>query len=135
LDDIIAWLNTQKAVVFSTLGAKEAKALTAVAQYKERVWLRILPNPEGLTACLEAGFSPKRLICMQGPFSKMVNSAIFRESGADVLLTKDSGAEGGYLEKVEAAHECGMTVAVLARPEEDGLTLDAVIDLIERGGV
>ena len=132
LPDLIHWLNRQTGTVFSTLGAKEVSALTAVDNYQNRIWLRILPDPAGLSACLSAGFSARRIICMQGPFSKELNAAMFRETRADILITKESGKTGGFEEKAEAALECGMRVAVLSRPcEEDGLTLLDMTKLIE----
>lgn len=134
MDELISWLNARQGTIFSTLGAKECASLTAIDGYKERVWLRILPDAAGLSACISKGFLPQRIICMQGPFSKEFNTAMFRASKADILLTKDSGTAGGYLEKLDAAKECGMTVAILARPhEENGLKLTAVLKLIEEG--
>lgn len=35
---------------------------------KERVYLRLLPNPEMLQSAIEAGIMPSHLIGMQGPF-------------------------------------------------------------------
>ena len=132
MDGLIGWLNERHGTIFSTLGAKEAAALTMVEGYKERVWLRILPDAAGLSACLAMGFPVRHIICMQGPFSKELNAAMFREAGADILLTKESGAAGGYPEKLDATRECGITAAVLSRPrEEAGLTLAAVSKLIE----
>lgn len=136
LEALIGWLNQRSGTIFSTLGAKEAAALTAIEGYKERVWLRILPDAAGISACLAAGFPARRIICMQGPFSQELNTAMFREAGADILLTKESGAAGGYPEKLAAARECGMTAAVLARPrQETGLTLAALVKLIEEGAL
>jgi precorrin-6x reductase len=132
VEELIGWLNERGGTVFSTFGAKEAAALTAVKNYKERVWLRILPDAAGLSACLAEGFPAQHIIGMQGPFSKELNAAMFCEAGADILLTKESGAAGGYPEKLAAARECGMTVAVLSRPQaENGLTLEALKKLIE----
>lgn len=136
MNGLIVWVNERRGTVFSTLGAKEADALTAVKGYKERVWLRVLPDAAGLSACLAAGFPARHIICMQGPFSKELNAAMFRETEADILLTKESGTAGGYPEKLEAARECGMTAAVLSRPrEENGLTLPALVKLLEEGAV
>jgi len=117
--ELLAWLRGQSGVIFSALGAKEASALTAVPDYENRVWLRILPGVKGLSACLDAGFPPRHIICMQGPFSREMNEAMFRAAGAAILLTKESGAAGGFAEKAEAARRCGMTVAVLRRPQDD----------------
>lgn len=136
MKELIGWLNERNGTVFSSLGAKEAAALSAIKGYKDRVWLRILPDAAGLSACLAAGFPARHIICMQGPFSKELNAAMFREVCADILLTKESGAAGGYPEKLKAARECGMTAAVLSRPrEENGLTLAALVKLIEEDAI
>lgn len=134
IGELIAWLNTTEGVIFSGLGAKEAKALTAVTGFESRVWLRILPFAEGLNACINAGFPARHIISMQGPFSEELNIAMFRAAGARILITKESGAAGGFSEKLAAARACGMTVAVLMRPgEEAGSTLDEVKRKIEGG--
>lgn len=132
MDALIHWLNTTDGIIFSGLGVKEARALTAVTGFESRVWLRILPAAEGLNACVAAGFPARHIICMQGPFSGELNAAMFRAVGATILITKESGAAGGFPEKLAAARECGMTVAALKRPdEESGLTLEEVKNMIE----
>ncbi len=123
LGALIGWLQDTPGVIFSALGVKEAASLTGVKAFEKRVWLRILPAPEGLAKCLALGFPEKHIICMQGPFSTELNEAMFRAAGADILVTKESGGAGGYAEKMQAARRCGMRIAVLLRPEEEGLTL------------
>jgi precorrin-6x reductase len=136
MDALIEWLNAADGMIFSTLGANQAHQLTAVAGFDRRVWLRILPFAEGLNACLHAGFPAARIICMQGPFSEELNAAMFRAAGADILVTKESGAAGGYDEKLRAARACGMTVAVLTRPDEGaGHSLQEVLQMIEGGAI
>ena len=134
MEAMIGWLNGIDGTVFSTLGAKEAAQLATVSDYRDRIWLRILPSPEGLSACLDAGFPASHIICMQGPFSRELNTAMFKATGASVLLTKESGATGGFVEKLAAAHDCCMTVAMLARPcEENGMTFNEIRHRIEEG--
>ena len=134
LASAVAWLSSVPGVIFSSLGSKEAEALTALPDFAQRVWLRILPSQKGLAQCLAAGFPPKHIICMQGPFSRELNEAMFRAAGAEILLTKESGAAGGFGEKLAAARRCGMTVAVLRRPEDsDGLTAQEWMQRIEEG--
>ena len=59
---------------------------------------------------------------------------MFRAAEADILITKESGVAGGFLEKLAAARACGMTVAVLERPDEEaGLTLEEAKRKIEGG--
>ncbi len=131
LTALTEWLGQQTGVIFSTLGAKEAAALTAVPDYAARIWLRILPDPAGLAACLAAGFAAKQIICMQGPFSEALNLAMFRAAHATILLTKDSGVAGGYGEKLAAAKACAMRVAVLSRPaEQEGYLLHEIMKMI-----
>jgi len=52
------------------------------------------------------------------------------------LVTKDTGAAGGFPEKVRAAAKCGVTVVVVARPlQEEGLSLSDCLALLrERYG-
>lgn len=134
MDELTAWLNETPGTVFSTLGVKEAAALQAVENYQERIYLRILPSLESLELAKQAGFPMKHLICMQGPFSRELNEAMFREVDAKIMLTKESGAAGGFPEKLEAARSCGMTVALLPRPGvEEGLTMGQLAKQIEEG--
>ena len=136
MEELVAWLSLQPGVIFSTLGTKEAAALAQVTGFSERVWLRILPAAENISACANAGFPPKRIICMQGPFSTALNLAMFEAASADILVTKESGATGGFPEKLEAAKRRGMKVAVLTRPrEESGCTLAELIKRIQDGAL
>lgn len=132
LEQLMSWLSSQPGTIFSTLGVKEAQALTVIPGYRERVWLRILPDIDGLSSCIDAGFPQKHIICMQGPFSRELNTAMLLAAGTDILVTKETGAAGGYPEKLAAAKECGITAAVLLRPKQDsGISLAMVIKLIE----
>lgn len=136
LDGLIPWLNQTEGTVFSTLGAKEASLLARAEGFAERIWLRILPLEESLRIVREAGFPAKRLICMQGPFSQELNEAMFRAADARILLTKDSGAAGGFAEKLAAARACGMTVALIARPaDDDGTPLCEIRARIEENAL
>lgn len=118
MEDLAAWLDTTAGIIFSSLGAKEAAGLASVKNAKSRIYLRILPLEEGLKKCRDLGFLPEHIICMQGPFSEEMNLAMFHAARAEILLTKDSGREGGLPEKLSAAEKCGMTVALLKRPDE-----------------
>ncbi len=110
---LLAWLEETPGNIFATTGSSAAEALV---RFKERVWLRVLPNTDSLRACLSPGYRPDRIICMQGPFSEELNRAMFKAAGARILVTKDSGAAGGFPEKIRAAKSLDMLVAVLERP-------------------
>lgn len=118
LAELAEELSRTPGTVFSSLGTKETAALSKVPGAAERIWLRVLPSVDGLKTCLEAGFPAKHIICMQGPFSKELNEAMFRACSADILLTKDTGSAGGFPEKLAAAESCNMKVFVIKRPQD-----------------
>ena len=136
LPGLVSYLNNSRDLIFSTLGGKEASALSAVEQAAERIFLRVLPRVESLNACLDACFLPAHIICMQGPFSKELNRAMFAETKAQILVTKETGVAGGFPEKVEAARELGMRVAVLRRPPDtDGITVKELANRLKEGSL
>ena len=120
LDEMISVLNENKDAVLSTLGSKSAPLLTAVSHYAERIRLRILPSQEAAHSLLQLGF--RQIIQAKGPFSVEDNIRHIRESGAKLLLTKESGRIGGYPEKAEAARRTGIRMLTLRRPQETGLS-------------
>jgi len=81
-----------------------------------RLIARVLPEPEVIAACRRLGFAPADIVAMQGPFSHQLNVALFREYGADVIVTKNSGLVGGTASKMSAAQELGLALVVIGRP-------------------
>lgn len=123
----VRWLNAHEGRALLTTGSKELDAYTGVENYRERLFPRVLPSISVLEKCVSLGFPGAHIIAMQGPFSRELNAAILRQTGADILVTKDTGAAGGFAEKLAAARDTGARVLVIARPsEESGLTLGEV---------
>ena len=107
----------QGETVFLTVGSHSLPIFSAAAKDRKcRMIARVLPQPEVVAACLAAGFSPADIVAMQGPFSKALNMALFNEYGADLMVTKNSGAVGGTDEKMAAAMELGLKIVVVQRP-------------------
>lgn len=111
--------------VLLTLGSKELAAFTGLADWRDRIVARVLPSPQVVAGCFDLGYTGKNLICMQGPFTHGMNVATLEQVGAKIMVTKDSGREGGFHEKLSAAREAGAKVIVVRRPEanEEGHTL------------
>lgn len=124
MEQLIGLLNALPGNILSTLGSKEAAALTKVSDYSRRVWLRILPNSENIEHCVSLGFDKAKIIAQKGPFSLEENTEHIKKSGAAVLVTKNSGNAGGYPEKVMAARECSIKLVTLGRPVENGVSLE-----------
>lgn len=125
-------LNRTSGNIFLTCGSKELAAFTKINGYRERVYARVLPMPEVLLKCAELGYKSSNIICMQGPFSKEINCAMLKETGARYLVTKDSGNVGGFREKTEAAAELGIYVIVIGRPQQvPGMSFEQVLAKLE----
>ena len=133
--DAAAKLQNLPGNVLLTTGSKDLKTFTAVKDYASRLFVRVLPSVESLTAALSLGYPASHVICMQGPFPQALNQAMVEAVGAKVLVTKDTGKAGGFLEKAEAARAAGAKLLVIRRPtEETGYTLDALLELLLKGG-
>lgn len=126
------WLENREGSVLLTTGSKELSAFAGVSGFSERFYARVLPSGEFFSQCRELGLGPKHIIAMQGPFSTELNAALLRQVEAKYLVTKDTGREGGFPEKLMAARQCGVTTVVIARPEEAGFTLEQVQDELRR---
>lgn len=134
--ELIEKLNSEGGVILSTLGCKEAAALTEVSGYPERVWLRILPDEKNIAGCAALGFPREHIIAARGPFSAEENISDIERSGAEILITKNSGAAGGYFEKAEAARRLGIKFFTVERPRENGISLEKANELLaERSGM
>lgn len=129
----VAWLAGHAGKALLTTGSKELDAYAAVPDYKERLYPRVLPTAGVLQKCEALGFPGAHVIAMQGPFSHALNAALLQQTGATILVTKDTGVSGGFAEKLSAAREMGATVLMIARPTaEEGLTLEQMQALLLR---
>ncbi|MGX8773565.1 MAG: precorrin-6A reductase [Bacillota bacterium] len=112
--------------VLLTTGSKDL-GIYAKAIDPELLFPRVLPLVSSIEACEEAGIPHRNIIAVQGPFSEELNRAVIRDYRTDVMVTKDSGAAGGFPEKISAARECRIPVIVIMRPEEEGLGFDEIL--------
>ncbi len=120
LPETIEYLNSNNKKILSTLGSKEIPMLTKIKRFSERFWVRVLPF-----AAIGCQQLPKsHIIAEKPPFSIAQNIAHIQMSGAEILLTKESGNVGGYQEKIKAAEICEIEVITIPRPVENGCTLE-----------
>ena len=115
------WANREENIkkkILLTTGSKDLMIYTAIDSYRDRVWPRILPDMDSLRIATELGYKKSNIICMQGPFSTEMNIAMIKSVGADVLVTKDTGATGGFDSKLEAALSSGIEAVVIGRPSD-----------------
>lgn len=115
----VAWLTTHPGKILLTTGSKELDAYAQLPDYRERIYPRVLPTIPVLEKCESLGFPGAHIIAMQGPFSHALNVALLHQTGAEILVTKDTGTSGGFAEKCSAARELGVTILMVARPAEE----------------
>ncbi|WP_243345843.1 precorrin-6A reductase [Parabacteroides sp. FAFU027] len=112
--DACQYLLDKPGNVLLTTGSKNLTDFVPLGA--DRLYPRVLPVPAGLEACSKAGIVPSHILAVIGPFSTEFNLATIRQYNIAYLVTKDSGNEGGFPEKLEAAEQAGITAVVIRRP-------------------
>lgn len=127
----VDYLEKTSGNVLLTTGSKDLKIFSALKDYQERLWVRILASHDSLELALSAGFPSSHIIAMQGPFSVDLNEALMRQFNLTILVTKRSGKAGGFEEKAQAVRRIGGTLLVVERPaEEAGETAEELLRTI-----
>lgn len=103
--------------ILLTTGSKDMHVYTADEEIKSRLYIRVLPGMDSIRLCEEQKIAGKQIIAMQGPFSQKLNEAIISQYQIGVLVTKASGKNGGFLEKLQAAKQEDIPVIVIENPE------------------
>lgn len=133
VEEAVSYLSGTKGRILVTTGSKELHFFTSLPDYQERVYARVLPSAQVVEQCQSLGFQGQHLICMQGPFSREMNTAMLRQFEASWLVTKESGREGGFGKKLAAAQEAGARVVLIGRPpEQEGISVEEGVELLRK---
>jgi len=127
MEECVLYLNNKDGNILLTTGSKDLDKFVNLPEFKERIYVRILPMEDSLKRAIELGFLNKNIICMQGPFSEELNVAIINTINAKYLVTKESSSSGGFSEKVESCIKTGAECLVIKKPVESGMTLEEII--------
>ncbi len=119
IDAAVEYLKGTEGNILATTGSKELAKYTAIPDYKERVFARVLSTSANVADVAGYGFEGKNLFAMQGPFCEELDYGMLLQINAKYLVTKDSGAPGGFAEKVNAARRAGVKIVMVGRPPED----------------
>lgn len=117
--------------IFLTTGSKNLQVFTDLIQEGKRIVARVLPDENVINHCLNCGLTPADIIAMQGPFSKKLNQAMLEQTGADVMISKESGKIGGADTKVSAAMEMGIPIVLIERPPVEGKFYNKIEDILD----
>lgn len=121
-------LYSTEGMIFVSTGSKDADAFKSL---RERIVIRVLNTEDARRKCEILGF--RKIICKKGPFTLDENITDF--SGCRYLVTKESGREGGFPEKEEAAARLGMAVIAIACPIENGFGIEQIENMVLEGKI
>jgi len=130
IPELIQLLNQNDDIILSTLGSNALEDLTKVRDYQSRIWVRVLAWKDAYENCRKLGY--QHIIAATPEISVASNIRHIQESGAKILITKESGNAGGYPEKIQAAEICQIRTITLIRPQETGLNPDEVKQILLR---
>lgn len=100
--------------ILNTTGSRNIERIMKIS-LKNRIVHRVLPTVESIQACISKGVKVDDIIAIKGPVSLELNKSFIKEYDAKGMLLKDSGIEGGTVEKLKACMELGITAFVIER--------------------
>ena len=128
IEECVKELEKTSGNILLTTGSKELGDFAKSKALRERLFARVLPSKESIEICESCGLAGKQIICMQGPFSKDLNTAMLKQYDIKYMVTKESGKAGGFDEKIEAAIEAGAKAFVIGKEKEShGLGFSEVL--------
>ncbi len=132
-ESCVRFLKAVQGNVLLTTGSKTLHMFCADPELRQRIYARVLPLASSLRACEECSVQPDHIFAVQGPFTEEMNLAMLHAADAAYMVTKDTGAAGGYSDKISAAKKTGARALIIGRPlEEKGLQLDEMCEMLEK---
>lgn len=113
--------------IFLGTGSKTIGEFTKNLKNK-KIIARVLPTSDVIKMCEDEGLNADNIIAMKGPFSEEINEQMYKHYEIDLVITKESGIEGGFLEKVNAAKNLNIPVVVIVREK---INYNTVVNEIE----
>jgi len=113
-EEAVAYLADKPGNILLTTGSKFVAKFIPLGA--ERLFARVLSTSDSLALCEQAGLNPVNIIAMCSVGSVALNMALLKEFDIRFLVTKESGAEGGLQEKIEAANQMNAEVIIIQRP-------------------
>lgn len=110
-------LKSLQGNILNTTGSRNVNKFTSM-NIENRIIHRVLPTIESIDICLKSGATVDNIIAIKGPVDKDLNKAFIEAYDAKIIVMKDSGIQGGTIEKIEAAIELDLWIAVIGRKDK-----------------
>lgn len=119
IEELCENLKSTKGNILLTTGSRKLEEYTKYLPV-ERLYVRVLPIKKSMEKVWQEGFKSNRIIAMQGPFSEVFNKEIYKQCNIEHMVLKNSGPNGGTIQKIESALEANIEIHLLDRPTTDG---------------
>lgn len=125
--------------ILNTTGSRNIEKIMNL-KLKNRIVHRVLPTVDSVQACISNGVKIDDIIAIKGPVSFELNKTFIKEYDAKGMILKDSGIEGGTVEKMKACMELGIMAFVIERDNSTNGTatyskeeaVDRVLNILEK---
>lgn len=103
----------------------------------DKFYIRVLRVKTSLDKCRELGINEDHIFPMTASKNKhkkislKENLDLYKKVDAKIILTKESGDNGGFREKIEAANKLNMKIIIVDRPHIEELNDKTVVSTIE----
>lgn len=118
--------------ILVTTGSKNLLEYTVIRNFSERIVVRVLPDSKIINSCIEMGFKKKNIISEVGPFTVEQNCCQIKNYNISIVVTKESGKNGGFSDKITAAQLCGCEVLIIRKPAEHGYSVKEMKKILMR---
>ena len=120
-DERIIWIDRyedlrtlQPCTILATTGVQSISQLKPLEKEGFRILYRILPRESSVALAKEQGATDNQLCFYHEDEDEL---AFLQQVHPDLLLVKESGESGGFIQKTKSARSLGITVVSLRRPE------------------
>ena len=129
VEEAVDYLKSREDKILVATGSKEIAKYAAID--KDRIYARVLPSVESINACRDIGLDSSHIIAMQGPFSEELNLALMKQYNCKYMVSKQTGYNGGFDEKIEACKKADVYPVIVGLPKSDkGISEDEAIEQI-----
>jgi len=136
IEKCVSYLKNVKGCVFFTTGIKNIRDFEKIRDSNRFIY-RVLPSVFSIQECVDRGIRMEDIIAILGPVTEEMNYQMFRDYKVDYVVMKDSGKEGGTIEKINACKRLDITpIVILRQSEEKGIeNIEEILKVLSINGV